>query len=169
MNRTTHEPPEPPQAPGRPLRLAHWSLLLTRFLLGGIFLYAGVIKAGASEEFALALVPFSILPESWTGPVAIVLAWTEIAAGTLILLPKVHRAGSALILALALLFIGVLTWALSNGIIVSCGCFGRDESPSAAAMQASILRDIAIATAAAVTLFFSPSSRQKPHSTGGEK
>lgn len=128
-------------------------LLAARILLGGIFLYAGVVKASASEEFALALIPFSILPESWTGTVAVVLAWTEIIAGVLILLPKVHRAGSALILFLLLLFIGVLTWALANDIIVSCGCFGGDDAPSAAAMRMAIFRDIALAAAAAFSLF----------------
>lgn len=128
-------------------------VLVTRILLGGIFLYAGVIKASASEEFALALIPFSILPESWTGTMAVLLAWTEIAAGILILLPRIHRAGSALILLLVLLFIGVLTWALSNDIIVSCGCFGGDDAPSAAHMRMAILRDIALAAAAAFVLF----------------
>jgi uncharacterized membrane protein YphA (DoxX/SURF4 family) len=131
-----------------------WSIVLIRVVLGMTFLFSGAIKAGASEEFALALVPFSILPESWTGTFAVALAWTEIAAGLLILLPRVHRIGSAIILVLALVFIGVLTWALSNGLIVSCGCFGGDETPSAAAMQLAILRDIGIAGAAALTLVF---------------
>jgi len=140
--------------PDRRHKLLLWSAVLTRVLLGGIFLFAGSWKAGASEAFALALAPFSILPESWIVPFAIVLAWTEIAAGLLILLPRIHRLGSALILLLALLFIGVLTWALSNDIIVSCGCFGGDETPSSAAMQISILRDLGIACAAAFTLVF---------------
>ena len=131
-----------------------WCVVLVRVLLGVTFLFSGVIKASASEEFALALVPFSILPESWTGTFAVTLAWTEIAAGFLILLPKVHRIGSALILFLALVFIGVLTWALSNDLIVSCGCFGGDETPSAAAMQMAILRDVGIAGAAVLTLVF---------------
>lgn len=131
-----------------------WCVAAIRVGLGGIFLFAGAIKAGASEEFALALVPFTILPESWTGTFAILLAWTEMAAGLLILLPRVHRLGSALILLLALLFVGVLTWALSNGIVVSCGCFGGDETPSAAAMQMAIFRDLGIACAAGCTLVF---------------
>ena len=138
----------------RRLKILLWSAVLIRILLGGIFLYAGTIKASASEEFALALVPFSILPESWTPTFAVLLAWTEIAAGLLVLLPRVHRLGSGLILLLALVFIGVLTWALSNGIIVSCGCFGGDETPSASAMQMAILRDIGIACAAGFTLVF---------------
>ena len=138
----------------RSIKILLWSAVMTRVLLGGIFLYAGTIKASASEEFALALVPFSILPESWTPTFAVLLAWTEIAAGLLVLTPRIHRLGSAMILLLALLFIGALTWALSNGIIVSCGCFGGDETPSAAAMQMAVLRDIGIACAAAFTLVF---------------
>ena len=141
-------------SPDRLRKIQLWCIVLIRFVLGGTFLFAGAIKAGASEEFALALVPFTILPEAWTGPFAVTLAWTEIAAGLLILLPRVHRIGSALILFLALVFIGVLTWALSNGLIVSCGCFGGDETPSAAAMQLAILRDVGIASAAALTLVF---------------
>lgn len=141
-------------SPNRLQKIQIWSIVLIRIVLGITFLFAGAIKASASEEFALALVPFSILPESWTGTFAMALAWTEIAAGLLILLPRVHRIGSAMILLLALLFIGVLTWALSNGLIVSCGCFGGDETPSAAKMQLAILRDIGIASTAALTLVF---------------
>ena len=152
--------------PDRFEKIGLWCIVLVRLVLGGIFLFAGVIKAGASEKFALALVPFSILPESWTGPFAVTLAWTEISAGLLILLPRVHRLGSALILCLALLFIGVLTWALSNGLIVSCGCFGGDEPPSAAAMQMAILRDLGIAAAAALALVFGlRSNPEKPRAS----
>ena len=141
---------------GRRQKILRWSGVLARVFLGGIFLYAGTIKASASEEFALALVPFTLLPEAWIGTFAVVLAWTEIAAGLLVLLPRIHRLGSTVILLLALLFIGVLTWALSNGIIVSCGCFGSDDPPSATAMQTAILRDIGIACAAVFTLVFRP-------------
>ena len=140
--------------PFRLQKVQIWCVALIRVVLGVTFVFSGAIKASASEEFALALVPFSILPESWTGTFAMVLALTEIAAGVLILLPRVHRIGSAAILLLALLFIGVLTWALSNGLIVNCGCFGGDETPSASAMKLAILRDIGIATAAALTLVF---------------
>lgn len=136
-----------------------WSWRATRAVLAAIFLYAGIIKASASEEFALALVPFTIIPEAWTGLFAVTLAWTEVAAGILILLPHINRAGSALVLFLALLFAGVLGWALANDIIVSCGCFGEDAPPSARAMFLAIVRDAAIAAAAGFTLVFRPEKR----------
>lgn len=139
---------------GNPVLL--WSWRATRLVLSAIFLYAGIVKASSSEEFALALVPFTIIPEAWTGLFAVTLAWTEVGAGVLILLPGVHRAGSAAILFLALLFAGVLGWALANDIIVSCGCFGEDAPPSASAMLLSIVRDAAIAAAGGFTLIFRP-------------
>lgn len=139
-----------------------WSWRATRMVLAVIFLHAGIVKASASEEFALALVPFTIIPEAWTGLFAVTLAWTEVAAGILILLPRVNRAGSALILFLVLLFAGVLGWALANGIIVSCGCFGEDTPPSARAMLVAIIRDAAMAGAAGFTLFFRPEKAGLP-------
>ena len=142
------------------LRAMLWSHFVCRLLLGGIFLYAGGIKAGASEEFALALLPFMIIPEAWAGTIALLIAGTEILAGVLIVLPRVHRVGSLLIFLLALLFIAVLAWALMNGFVVSCSCFGREEPPSAGAMLLAIFRDAAIAAAAGFTLVFQPARRE---------
>jgi len=135
-----------------------WTSRVSRLLLAAIFLYAGIVKASASEQFAVALAPFTILPEWSIGVFSQTLPWFEVGAAILILLPRVHRIGSALILFLCLLFTGALSWALANGIIVSCGCFGGDEPPSTAAMQLAILRDIALATLALIAL----RSPQKP-------
>jgi len=134
------------------ITLLHRASLASRLLLGGIFLYAGLIKAGASEEFAVALAPFTILPGWGAAALARFLPWVEIAAGALILTPRAHRAGSLLILTLCLLFAAALLWALANGIVVSCGCFGGDAPPSATAMLAAALRDLALATLALFTL-----------------
>ena len=124
-------------------------LLLLRIALAAVFFYAGAVKAGASQEFAMALLPFTFVPPQWTMPLALALAWTEILAAILLLLPRIFPLGAALVGALCLLFIGVLSWALWNGIIVSCGCFGADDSPSAWKMLLAIGRDIILLGAAA--------------------
>ncbi len=126
--------------------------LCMRVALSGIFLYSGIVKAGASEQFAVGLAPFTILPPQWTAGFAVGLAWTEIAAGLLILIPRTRRVGAALIIALCCLFIGVLVWALANGIIVACGCFGGEETPSAARMVMAIVRDFLFLLAAAFVI-----------------
>ena len=127
--------------------------LLLRIALAAVFFYAGAVKASASQEFAMALLPFTFVPTQWTMPLALALAWTEILAAILLVLPRVFPLGAALVGALCLLFIGVLSWALWNGIIVSCGCFGADDSPSAWKMLLAIGRDIVLLGAAAAIVF----------------
>lgn len=128
-----------------------WAPRAIRLVLAGIFLYAGVVKAGASEQFAVALAPFTFLSDGAAGTLARLLPWIEVAAGFLLLLPRVHRLGSLLVLLLCAAFVTALTWALANGIVVSCGCFGGDEPPSAAAMLGAIVRDLVLAALAATT------------------
>jgi len=142
-----------------------WFVLALRVALAAVFLYAGIVKASASEEFALALVPFTFVPAGWTGALAILLACTEILAGILLLVPRVYPLGALITLFLACLFIVVLAWALANGIIVDCGCFGKDEAPSAGKMIESIVRDVLIALAAAWILVCSFRERTS-HSSG---
>jgi len=131
-------------------------LLGLRVFLGGLFIFAGLTKAYSSDDFALALVPFTFVPPTWLGALSIVLPILEIVAGLLILLPWTKRLGALLILLLSLIFALVLGWALANGIIVSCACFGQDETPSAAKMIAALVRDLLIIAAAAAVLFRPP-------------
>lgn len=136
-----------------------WLVLAVRLVLGGIFLYAGILKASASEQFALALLPFTFLPSGSADGLAVVLAAAEILAGVLILAPRVYPLGAFLIALLCVVFIAVLGWALSNDLIVDCGCFGRDEAPSAAKMWTAIGRDIALLAGAIFVCgwrFFAP-------------
>ena len=133
--------------------------LALRLILGITFLYAGIIKASASQAFAIALLPFTFIDSMWTGPLAIGLAWMEILAGALVLAPRIYEAGAAMIAGLCLVFIAVLSWALWNGYIVSCGCFGEDMAPSAAKMLLAIGRDILL-FAAAVAIMVMPRLRK---------
>lgn len=130
--------------------------LAAALVLGGIFLYSGLIKAGAGREFANSLAPFTILPEAWQNPFAVGLMWTETAAGLLVLLPLTRKIGATVILGLCLLFISVLSWALANGIIVDCACFGPEGSPSAAKMIAAIVRDVFLAALALMVIITAP-------------
>jgi putative oxidoreductase len=129
-----------------------WLVVALRVLLGGIFLYSGLIKASSSAQFAIALAPFTFLPETWLRPLAIVLPPFEILAGSLILISSTKRIGAGVIFVLCVLFAVVLGWALANGIIVSCSCFGEDEQPSAAKMALALARDLFLAGLALVIL-----------------
>jgi uncharacterized membrane protein YphA (DoxX/SURF4 family) len=136
-----------------------WTFLILRWLLAFLFLYAGIIKGSASAKFLVTLIPFMGLIGSWIGPVSVILPWMEV-FGALSLLIGPKKIGPTLILLLSLVYIVALSWALMNGIIVACSCFGVDETPSAWKMEVSLMRDIAIAMAALALLFEKPLLRK---------
>ncbi|HEY5704317.1 MAG TPA: MauE/DoxX family redox-associated membrane protein [Terrimicrobiaceae bacterium] len=123
-----------------------------RLFLAVVFLYSGVVKASGSAQFAIALAPFTLVPESWIHPLSILLPFAEIAGGALILGAPTKRIGAFLVLGLCLLFIIALSWALANGIVVSCSCFGEDERPSVTKMTFALLRDAFLAALASIVL-----------------
>ena len=138
-------------------------VLVLRVVLGAVFLYAGVVKTSASAQFALTLVPFTFLPPVWLPGIALILPVVETLTGALLLAPwpGLRRVGAIAALALCLIFVVTLAWALANGIIVACSCFGRDETPSAWKMMLALGRDVLLAMAAAV-VFFEETLRSKP-------
>jgi putative oxidoreductase len=124
-----------------------------RLFLAGIFLYSGLVKASSSAQFAIALAPFTLIPESWLHPLSVLLPIAEMTAGLLIVIPRTKRLGAFLILGLCLVFITALSWAMANEIVVSCSCFGEEEQPSFAKMALSLVRDIVLASLALVIFF----------------
>ena len=135
-------------------------MVILRVILAGIFLYSGVIKASSSAQFAIALAPFTFLPETWIRPLSILLPVWEIVAGLLILVSPTKHIGAGVILALCILFATVLGWALANGIIVSCSCFGQDDRPSAMKMALALGRDLFLAGMALIIILERTSTRR---------
>jgi len=138
-----------------------WCFLGLRIALGLLFLYAGWTKTMASDQFLLALVPFTFLSGAMLPWIALFLPIVEIVAG-LALLAGFRKVGGALVLLLCLTFIGVLVWALSQDIIVACSCFGHDEAPSAGKMWLAVARDVLLAAVAGVVFFEHKLLRKSP-------
>ncbi len=118
-------------------------VLAARILVAALLLTAGLIKAGASEGFAITIAGFSILPPGAVTAFAIGLPWVEIVAGIFLLIPRTVRLGAALASGLFAAFILAIAWALSQGLIVDCGCFG-ESPPSRERMVNTLLRDVAL-------------------------
>jgi uncharacterized membrane protein YphA (DoxX/SURF4 family) len=119
--------------------------LFIRLLLAGVFISSGLIKTSSSAQFAIALAPFTFIPETWLGPLSVLLPLCEVAGGALVLTPRTTRLGAGLMLGMCIIFATVLGWALTNGIIVSCSCFGEDDEPSAIKMGIALVRDLVLA------------------------
>ncbi len=97
-----------------------------RFILGAIFIYAGVQKVLVPADFSQSIQNYMISPEALTNLVAILLPWLEIYCGIFLLAGIFIRASAILISLMNLIFIIALFSALIRGLDINCGCFGSD-------------------------------------------
>lgn len=99
-------------------------LVLFRFVLGGLFVYAGIVKVLDPLDFAQNIRNYRLVGQSLSFLAAVILPWLEILAG-LALAAGVWRRASALVISALLGFFIVLTLVtIVRGLDVDCGCFG---------------------------------------------
>jgi putative oxidoreductase len=99
-------------------------LLVFRLVLGGLFVYAGLVKVLAPLDFAQDIRNYRLVGQSLSFLVAIVLPWLEILAGAFLILGVWTRAAGFVLSALLALFIVLTLITMVRGLDVECGCFG---------------------------------------------
>jgi len=114
---------------------------LCRLGLGGIFLYAGLLKSMDVVAFAGQVAAYQVLPYQANFLVAASLPYVEIFCGVLLLVNRRVRPAALLLGGLTLVFILILISVIARGLNINCGCFGPHDSTSP---QAALLRDIGI-------------------------
>lgn len=103
--------------------------LVLRVIFGGVFVYAGVLKALNPALFLMDVRSFDILGDPWAAVVALVLPWLEIVAGLLVIAWRRGRGGALLVLQGALVvFLAAILWSWARGLDITCGCFGAAEN-----------------------------------------
>ena len=99
-------------------------LVVFRLVLGGLFVYAGVVKVLDPLDFAQNIRNYRLVGQSLSFLVAVVLPWLEILAGVA-LAAGIWKRPSALIISGLLVFFILLTLVtIARGLDVDCGCFG---------------------------------------------
>ena len=99
-------------------------LVIFRVVLGGLFVYAGIVKVLDPLDFAQDIRNYRLVGQSLSFAAAIFLPWLEILAGAF-LIAGVWRRGAALVISGLLVFFIVLTVVtMIRGLDVDCGCFG---------------------------------------------
>jgi len=102
-------------------------MLLARVALGGVLLYAGIVKVPNTAVFERAIANFDILPPLGNWIVALTLPWAEIVIGLLLICGLWLRYSAAVTVLMFLGFGGAVLLALARGIDIECGCFGTDD------------------------------------------
>jgi putative oxidoreductase len=94
-------------------------------IVGGIFVYAGAIKAFDPVQFTNDIDNYKTLPWFIAVRLAFYLPWLEMLCGLALIFRFLCRGGLSILTALTLIFIGVTIAAKARGLDISCGCFGH--------------------------------------------
>ena len=127
-----------------------WRIL--DFVLAGIFIYAGMVKAIDPVQFASDIDNFKILPWPVSVALAFYLPWLEIFCALGLVFRFLYRGALSILSASIVVFTLAITAAKVRGLDITCGCFGHASQhwsfPSHLATNIGIL-------AALVALLFS--------------
>ena len=94
-------------------------------LIGGLFIYAGVVKIIDPVEFARDIDNYKMLPWQPNVWLALYLPWLEIFCGLALITRVFFRGAVFIVTVLMSLFIVISIAAKARGLDVSCGCFGH--------------------------------------------
>ncbi len=98
--------------------------VVTRGVVGGLFLIAGFGKVLAPGQFAEGIRAYELLPATGANILAYILPWLEVMAGLLLAFGFWRREARLLIAAMLLVFTVAKCYALARGLEIDCGCGG---------------------------------------------
>jgi len=98
---------------------------IAEFIIGGIFIYAGVLKAMEPLRFANDIENYHVLPWAIGVRLAFYLPWLEILCGLALIIRRLNSGALSILLGLMLIFIGATIAAKTRGIDITSGCFGH--------------------------------------------
>jgi len=151
-----------------------WLGLLSRLVLGGVLLAAGLLKYQHLDKSQMAVRAYEMLPISVANFIGIVLPFAEIGMGLLLILGAATRISAALSALLMVIFVIGISQAWARGLSIDCGCFGGggQVEPGTASYLPELLRDAGLA-ALGIYLFRFPQSKfaldKSPQSPNLEK
>ena len=102
-----------------------FSWRIVALIIGGIFVYAGVIKAMDPVAFANDIDNYKILPWPLAVRLAFYLPWLEMLCGLALILRFFYRGGLFILSGLTFVFIAASVVAKVRGLDITCGCFGH--------------------------------------------
>lgn len=129
--------------------------LISRIILGLVFIIASVEKIAMPGEFALSVQAYQIVPLPLVNIVALILPWIELICGLFLLGGIFVRSSSVLLSCLLVIFILGISTALVQNLKIDCGCFGPTHATPIGWKK--ILEDVGLLLLA-IQLYFFPRS-----------
>lgn len=142
-------------------------LLVSRFLLGLVFILASIDKIYAPDAFAANIESYRLLPGLIINAVAILLPWMELLCGVFLIGGVYLRGSSAILGTLLGIFSLAIVTALLRGLTIDCGCFGKEHATPISWMK--VAEDIGLMAVAFHIYLFGTMSRAETQSTNAEE
>ena len=126
------------------LMTSPWIYRGIRWLLGGVFVYSGIVKILDIASFAAVIDAYGIVPWQVRTLTAVLIAWTEVLAGAALLVDI--RGSLGTVAGLLVLFLAVLGYGITLGLDIDCGCFGQGDPVGEAfhGLRAAFYKDVAM-------------------------
>tara|TARA_Y100000590_G_C15468130_1_gene919105 strand:+ start:318 stop:803 length:486 start_codon:yes stop_codon:yes gene_type:complete len=103
-------------------------VLVSRFILGLIFIYASIDKIINPIEFSKTIDNYHFSPYYLNNIAALIIPWIELIIGLCLLFGVFLNGASFISILLLVFFIILLSQALYRGININCGCFDLNTS-----------------------------------------
>lgn len=112
------------------MKFVNCIVLLVRLVLVAAFLLAAIPKIQDPVAFAISVESYRVLTGQAVLWVALVLPWLELVIGFGLLIPKMRRVSSLLIMLLLFIFVGLHASAWIRGLDIDCGCYAIESVSS---------------------------------------
>ncbi len=131
------------------------------FIIGAIFIYAGVIKALDPVQFANDIDNYKILPWTIGVGLAFYLPWLEMFCGLALISRFFYGGALAVLTGLTSVFLVATVAAKVRGLDITCGCFGHASQnwsfPAHLAVDLAILAALLALSLSARAIDYRPS------------
>jgi putative oxidoreductase len=127
-------------------------VLVLRLFLGALFVFSASDKVLDPQKFAIAVRGYNLLPVALTNLFALVLAWSELLSGVLLILGIYTRQAAAAVLLMLVMFIGAVAAAIIRGLVIDCGCFSNEGGSQTGYLL--IVRNLFLITACLIVMRF---------------
>ena len=140
-------------------RIVRWSVAL-------VFVVAAVPKLLDLDGFAATIQAYGMLPRQLVVPMALLLPPLELVLALGLVTRRLW--GEIGITAMLVLFIAVLSVAISAGLDIDCGCFGPEdpEHDAFSGLRSALVRDLVMVAALAYSFWYRWQCRRQTQQQG---
>ncbi|HPN38940.1 MAG TPA: MauE/DoxX family redox-associated membrane protein [Melioribacteraceae bacterium] len=100
-------------------------LFFLRFLLGIVFIFAGIEKINSPNSFFNSINNYKIFSDYISYSIVLILPWLELFIGILLIFNKYIKECLTIYMILLILFNILVFSAIIRGLNIDCGCYGN--------------------------------------------